>query len=440
MPSQSKHKTQRLPLKVLLCIFLPIPLVIMGCFYLAKMSLDDELKMMASSYIRQLEEVVDELRDENKQALYDADTCEQIQHDLLFEAFLREMFIIKDHKITCSSKRSINELQQQLNLHITPEKVLTTGEFLFDFPYDDSNVRSLLVIDANINNPNHLAISVVDQSYIDLRLGLKTDDRIQASQMTVGDVTYPSGSHVENQPYATQAKSKYLNLQVTIEPSKKLVMNKFSYYFVIGIPISLLLSLLLYLLYYWFNSKNSLFEDLKKGLKQGEFHLVYQPITDCQSGNIFGFEALLRWENDKHGRVSPDIFIPIAEQNKYINTITDFVLEQTLKDLKKLKLTEPMHIGVNVPPEYIVTPHLIEKMTHLVAEYQKANLKLAFEITERQLLTKDSHSILSQLRKLGIEIYIDDFGTGFTSLAILQDIEFDCLKIDRCFINTIGIE
>ncbi|GLT13621.1 EAL domain-containing protein [Vibrio algivorus] len=423
--------------KLLITFLAPLPIVAFICYVSNSSSLKQHLQTISQSYVHQIEEIVDELRDENYQALYDATTCRQIQKDLLFEAFLREMLIVEEGRVTCSSKRSEDEIFQIK--HKFSESKLNTGEYLFDISYEDGPVRSLLIIDQDKNNLHRSAISIVDQSYIDVRLGLKDDDRIAQSVMTVSGNTYPSNTHLKPSQFLTMEQSKHLNIQVTIEPSNKLINELYTNTLLVTIPISLFLSIFWHLFSYWYQTRGSLAEKIKKALINNEFFLVYQPLVDSSTSKIKGVEALIRWSHPRSGFIGPDVFIPVAEQHGLINNITDFVFERTLVDWKT-HTTNNLHISINVPPSYLSQNSCLEKLTLLASRYKEQGLKLGIEITERQLLDKSDRAILTDIKKLGIDVSIDDFGTGYTSLSVLEDTEFDYLKIDRCFINTIGIK
>ncbi|TVO32025.1 EAL domain-containing protein [Vibrio algivorus] len=207
----------------------------------------------------------------------------------------------------------------------------------------------------------------------------------------------------------------------------------------VTIPISLFLSIFWHLFSYWYQTRGSLAEKIKKALINNEFFLVYQPLVDSSTSKIKGVEALIRWNHPRSGFIGPDVFIPVAEQHGLINNITDFVFERTLVDWKT-HTTNNLHISINVPPSYLSQNSCLEKLTLLASRYKEQGLKLGIEITERQLLDKSDRAILTDIKKLGIDVSIDDFGTGYTSLSVLEDTEFDYLKIDRCFINTIGIK
>ena len=423
--------------KLFITFMIPLPIVGLICFLIGEHNLKHELKRISYSYVDQIESIVDELRDENLQALYDATSCQQIQKDLLFEAFLREMLIIDDFKITCSSKRS--EIELAKIKHKIPAEMLKSGEYLFDVPYDNGPVLSLLVVDQDKNNPQRSAISVIDQSYIDVRLGLDNDDRVSQSVMTVSGVNYPSNSHIEPNQFLTTSSSDHLNIQVSILPSIKLKNALYINSILLSIPLSLFLSMLWHLITHWYQTKGSLAEKLKKALKDDEFSLVYQPLVDSSTSEIKGFEALIRWNSPRAGFIAPDVFIPVAEQYGLINDITDFVLERALSDWHE-NTAENLHISINVPPIYLSQESCLDKLRTYAQRYSEQGLKLGVEITERQLLAEDDRSILKEIQQMGIDVSIDDFGTGYTSLSVLQNTEFNYLKIDRCFINTIGIE
>lgn len=158
------------------------------------------------------------------------------------------------------------------------------------------------------------------------------------------------------------------------------------------------------------------------------------------SGEIHGYEALIRWVNPKLGFITPDSFIPIAEEYGLINKLTDYVLKQVEQDISSFPTALGLHIGINVPPSYLSSQNHIKRLIKCSNTLSEKGLQLTVEITERQLLDEQGKQVLKPLRNAGIIIAIDDFGTGRTALSVLQDITFDCLKIDKCFTDTIGVD
>ncbi|WP_086980672.1 EAL domain-containing protein [Vibrio aphrogenes] len=425
--------------KVVFTFLIPLPIILMIGFYLSKLSIKKELQYIANSSIHHIEKLINELRDENKQALYDAENCQQIQKDLLFETFLREMLLVEEGKIVCSSKRLT--IDSTLANILLPNHILHSGEYLYALPKPSTQRRNLFVVDQDIKAYQRSAISIIDHNYLDVALGLRDDDRLSASHLTVTGITYPEIDSRVDHSYAVTADSKDLNVNITVEPSDKLIKEKRAIYMLGGVPISFFLSIILYLINFWIKGRSSLIEDIKKALKNDEMFVVYQPLVDSQSQKIHSVETLIRWNHSRNGMIQPDIFIPLAEQHGLINDVTDFVLNKALSDWKDYIVPHSnFHVGINIPPQYLSKPNCVKNLHDIAQQFAQRNIHLCIEITERQLLNAQDREVLTDIRKLGITVAIDDFGTGYTSLSVLQDTDFDYLKIDRCFTNTIGVE
>lgn len=179
-------------------------------------------------------------------------------------------------------------------------------------------------------------------------------------------------------------------------------------------------------------------QDLKAALQRQEFSLVYQPLFSTENRFITGFEALLRWDSPEHGRVAPDIFIPIAERIGYMGQIGEWVIRKACKEAAQW-LT-PLRIAVNVSPVQVQEGGLADTVEQVLRETGLQPDRLELEITETLLLKDTERAIntLQRIRQLGVQIAIDDFGTGYSSLATLRAFPFDKLKVDRSFIKDLG--
>jgi len=182
-------------------------------------------------------------------------------------------------------------------------------------------------------------------------------------------------------------------------------------------------------------------EQLSGALDRGEFQLLYQPKIEISSRKIIGVEALLRWNNPALGEVSPDEFIPIAEQIGLIVPIGQFVLSQALSmTLIWQKKYEPsFSVAVNLSPRQFRDPNLVMFIEDAIEASGVSCESLELEITEGVLMSGHAHieNALVTLHKLGVVIAMDDFGTGYSSLSYLRKYPFDVLKIDRGFIADI---
>lgn len=180
--------------------------------------------------------------------------------------------------------------------------------------------------------------------------------------------------------------------------------------------------------------KLALMSDMKKGLQNNQFLLHYQPQIDLKSGDISGFEALLRWQHPTKGMISPFEFIPLAEESGFINILGEFVLNQACKDAKNWP--EHLRIAVNVSAIQFQHSDIFKIVTDVITQHQLAPERLEIELTESAMITDTENvlSTLNHLREIGVRIALDDFGTGYSSLAYLQQIPIDKLKIDRSFV------
>ncbi|MGO1469484.1 MAG: sensor domain-containing protein [Tissierella sp.] len=178
---------------------------------------------------------------------------------------------------------------------------------------------------------------------------------------------------------------------------------------------------------------------LRRAIENNELYVYYQPQIDSNTGNIVGAEALLRWNNEKYGMISPAIFIPIAERTGQIIEIGYFIIERVFKDYVALKhkLNEEFRFSINISPLQFNDKELIPKLKYYINKYKVDATKIEIEITEN-LLMEDIITInkkLKELEELGMTIAIDDFGTGFSSLSYIKNLNVDKLKIDRAFIK-----
>jgi len=178
-------------------------------------------------------------------------------------------------------------------------------------------------------------------------------------------------------------------------------------------------------------------------LTRGEFEVVYQPQVDLNCDRIMGAEALLRWYNPTLGNVSPEEFIPIAEQTGLIVPIGQYVLTEALRMTARWqKEHDPeFRIAVNLSPRQFRAPKLVSDIKKAMQQSGISYRYLELEITEGVLM--DSHSgidhALAELDSLGVNIALDDFGTGYSSLTYLRNYPFDVVKIDRSFISNIVV-
>jgi diguanylate cyclase (GGDEF)-like protein/PAS domain S-box-containing protein len=184
-------------------------------------------------------------------------------------------------------------------------------------------------------------------------------------------------------------------------------------------------------------------EQMHGALERSEFELYYQPQFDVKEQKITGVEALLRWHNSALGHVTPDEFIPIAEQTGLIIPIGRFVIKQALYFLKKWQNIHHSSVtmAVNLSPCQFRDSALLNFIKDSLNETNVSAEDLELEITEGVLMSGQSHihDSLVEISELGIKLSMDDFGTGYSSLSYLRQYAFDVLKIDQSFISGIPL-
>jgi EAL domain-containing protein (putative c-di-GMP-specific phosphodiesterase class I) len=181
--------------------------------------------------------------------------------------------------------------------------------------------------------------------------------------------------------------------------------------------------------------------DLRRAVERREFFVHYQPIVQLSTGEIAGFEALLRWLHPERGFISPAEFISIAEETHLIRPIGVWVLREACAQMRRWHDRFPTaaqpFISVNLSARQFMQPDLVEQVKLVLQETRLEPSCLKLEITETVIMqnAEAATGMLRQLRSLGVQLAIDDFGTGYSSLSYLHRFPVDTLKIDRSFVS-----
>ena len=180
--------------------------------------------------------------------------------------------------------------------------------------------------------------------------------------------------------------------------------------------------------------RNEIEAGIRRGLAKGEFVPFYEQQVDLETGEIVGFEMLARWQSPELGLVSPEIFIPLAEDMGVIAELSEQLIRQAFSDAQEWD--SHLTLAVNISPLQLRDEWFAQKLLKLMVEQNFPAQRLDIEVTE-SCLHEDVDTVRSMLQSLknqGVRVSLDDFGTGYSSLAQLQTLPFDRLKIDRSFI------
>ena len=186
-------------------------------------------------------------------------------------------------------------------------------------------------------------------------------------------------------------------------------------------------------------SRRELAHDLRRAIAEDELTVHYQPQARSEDGSLCGFEALVRWVHPERGFLPPDSFIGVAESSGQIGALGEWVLRRACLDA--MSWPKPVTVAVNLSPLQVGEPGLPARVHEILLETGLPPSRLELEVTESALFRDYQRALdtLRRLKALGIAIAMDDFGTGFSSLSTLQSFPFDKIKIDKSFVQGVGV-
>lgn len=176
---------------------------------------------------------------------------------------------------------------------------------------------------------------------------------------------------------------------------------------------------------------------LRNALRDGALTLNYQPIVQPDSGQPYGYEALLRWTDPELGSVPPSMFVPIAEQSGLAQPLGEWVIRHAIAEAATW---QDGIVSINVSTLHFQTGDLIGFVRDTATRHALPLTRIQFEITETAMFANPAQAaeMIVALRQAGVRVALDDFGTGYSSLVNLRDFEIDCIKIDKSFVDTLG--
>ena len=188
-------------------------------------------------------------------------------------------------------------------------------------------------------------------------------------------------------------------------------------------------------------SRLALAEDLRHGLERGQLVVWYQPQVEARSGEVCSVEALVRWKHPTQGLLAPFSFLPAARRAGLMPRLTEIVLATAVRDLSAWRAQGvDLCVAINVAPPELLSGTVLPTLMSTLSREAVAPDRVIIEVTEDSFLADPdhAHAVIAQLRTDGVQVSIDDYGTGFSSLAYLRNLPLQELKIDRTFVSTIN--
>ena len=180
--------------------------------------------------------------------------------------------------------------------------------------------------------------------------------------------------------------------------------------------------------------------DLRAAIERRQMAVAYQPKVELVDGRVVGFEALARWSHPSRGPIGPDRFIPLAVTTGMIGPLTEYVLDHALADAVRWDAAGfEISVAVNVAAPTLVGDHILADLARLLARHGLPARRLTLEVTESTAMENATRmlEVLGRLRLQGVNLSLDDFGTGFSNLGLLHRLPFNELKIDRSFVTDV---
>ncbi|MHA1166124.1 MAG: putative bifunctional diguanylate cyclase/phosphodiesterase, partial [Alphaproteobacteria bacterium] len=185
--------------------------------------------------------------------------------------------------------------------------------------------------------------------------------------------------------------------------------------------------------------------ELRRAIERKQIKVMYQPITNLEENSLSGFEALVRWDHPKHGRLNPDDFVPIAEETGLISELGGYVIEQAMKQAARWqkafpRANSPIFVSVNVSSAQVFRKDLLQQIRSTLSRDSVPRGTLWLEVTESLVMENPEQAIeiLGHLKGMGAGLSLDDFGTGYSSLNYLHRFPVDTIKVDKSFLHDAG--
>ncbi|WGV97976.1 EAL domain-containing protein [Vibrio sp. YMD68] len=426
----------RRKISLFLLYLAPTVLVTATVAVLTVISVRETVRTLGDGYAQSYSRILFNVSMENKSALVAPRNCRYQQQVLRYEREILEMQIISREGDFCSSLGGVGSLAI-----IDIEQLGDASPMIKLVPIPRSKDISVAVINKRSSKgKEYYAVSLINLDYLRASLGYRTESRIDSASLFIGDDVAPIGAVRESGLFVYTAKVDIPEHEIQIVASNSLIKEKIRFYFLASIPGTLMVYFGFYFFRRVFIRHQGFHNELKRALKQKEFILHYQPLVDARTGEMYGVEALVRWIHPERGLIYPDVFIPALEEFELIDLLTEVVVEKAVSDFSNCSFSNEFHLGINFPPGYFLSNEHREYLIEQAQTLKDRGIRLGLEITERQLLDRQAKSVIEHLRKFGLDVLIDDFGTGQTSLAMLETTAIDYLKIDKCFVDTIGFD
>jgi len=433
---------------VIAAAILPTLTMLPVILYQASERAKGEAQVAAHVAQRQLDHLLDlSMQNTNKALPLAGRPCDEILQELAqignLSPYLRSIVLVRDGTVYCSS--AMGPVQAPVTSFIPGIepglKILPVS----GTPLMPAHPALLLV---RGTEQGLGVIAIIDGQYLqDIREAAMDEGQLDVQILhTEQRRLLPAGEPYLPKPHgmwhiSVVRKPNAFSIQVQVDAASSLVVSFRQDLWKNYAPFLFLIGLLTgYLADAFCRRRFSLVGDIQRGISHNEFYMVYQPLVNLEVGDFCGVEALVRWKHPGGGNITPDIFIPLAEDNGLIAELTRHILDLIANDLPRLNLSDDEHLGVNISGSHVAQAAFLDDMRRFLKKLAPTHPVIVLELTEREALPNDEpvqHN-LQQVRDLALRLALDDFGTGHSSASYLAQFSADYIKIDRSYIQSIG--
>ncbi|EHM47468.1 EAL domain-containing protein (putative c-di-GMP-specific phosphodiesterase class I) [Yokenella regensburgei] len=441
---QYRHKRIFICLTIaLLAVFITLSLR-----FISQRSLNQQrLQTAATHAVETLDKVLLPLENQRAELLQLVGlSCDAVSLELRKQAAalqtVRSIALVQSGVLYCSSVLGVRNLvlgetlpelpSESPQLLLTTDKTLTTGRPLLVRWYPmDKDPTSGVLITINIDLLSALMLEPEKPLIDDVSL---TVGHRHLSEHT--DVVNELPMHANESIFRLASHRFPFTVNITGPGTTEMALSTLP----TQLPLALIAGLLAAGIAWLVTASRMSFSwEINMGIASREFDIWCQPLLNAGNLKCIGVEILLRWNNPRLGQVSPDVFIPLAEEHNLISSLTRYVISETVRQIHVFPASPQFHVGFNVASSHFVGGALLRDLNkHWFSAHPPQQLVL--ELTERDALHDVDYRLVRELHRKDIKLAIDDFGTGNSSFAWLEKLRPDVLKIDKSFTHAIGTD
>lgn len=370
--------------------------------------------------------------------------------ELVFHShFLKEAGRMNGDSVVCSTLLGV---AQGKMVHAKPSYLQRDGTAIYqDLPPFRVYGKTVIAVrkgdsfviynpyNMHIDSPSWMHFTVTDMDRVSRHAGRLAGEESPTPGI---ELLHEGKAYYDNRLYATHcSKDGVVCLSSYTTVAEALGANRFEFagFILSGALAGCLFGIVCPILY---RRNKGIEKQLLRAIRRDELGVVYQPVVDLFSGRVVGAEALVRWNDDGNLAVPPDVFVRIAEERGFVGEITKLVLRRVFRDFgPTLRERSDFHVNINIAAADLADPDFVPMLESALKQAQVPASRLGIEITESFTARQDAaKKTILRLRENGHIVHIDDFGTGFSSLSYLYELNVSGIKIDRAFVRAIGTE